>query len=95
MTILDTAGAPAPSSKGGGPEICYGPDDDGGAAGPPQVAPGVFDKTAFPPAPEIEVIPEGQAAALLRQDPYVEPPFRLADTVLWEPALTAWDEGFA
>ncbi|MDQ3124242.1 MAG: cadherin domain-containing protein, partial [Pseudomonadota bacterium] len=97
VTVLDIAGVAVSSSKGGGPEICYAPDDvDGGAAGPPQVLPGVFDKVESPPvlddlgdlrqAPDFFPAHEHSNAAS----------FRLTDAIPLEPPpLTVRDDGFS
>ncbi len=91
VTVLDTAGAAAPSSKGGGPEVCR--DLNGIDGDTPQVLPGSFDKATLPPGLDDlreawDVFPP--------QDQAVTPSFRLADTFPSEPPpLTAWDDGFA
>ncbi|MEY4555521.1 MAG: hypothetical protein RL093_640, partial [Pseudomonadota bacterium] len=86
-----------PSSKGGGPEICFGPDDvDGGEAGPPQVLPGVFDKPATMP-PVLDDLGElREAPDFFPQDYSVAPSFRLTDAIpLESPPLTVRDDGFS
>ncbi len=97
VTVLDTAGGALPSSKGGGPEICIGPNDiDGGEAGPPQVLPGMFDKTASPSVLD-DLGDMRQAADFFPpQDWSVAPSMRLSDAIPLEPPpLTAWDDGFS
>ena len=97
VTVLDIAGAPVPSTKGGGPEICYGVDDvDGGEAGPPQVLPGVFDKAATPPIldglGDLREAPDFFSA----QEYFTTPSFRLTDAIPLEPPpLTVRDDGFS
>ena len=97
VTVLDIAGAPVPSTKGGGPEICYGADDvDGGEAGPPQVLPGVFDKAATPPIlddlGDLREAPDFFSA----QEYFTTPSFRLTDAIPLEPPpLTVRDDGFS
>ena len=97
VTVLDTAGGATPSTKGGGPDICYGPDDvDGGEAGPPQVLPGVFDKTDLPPVLD-DLADLRQAPDFFPQQDHFDPsPFRLADVLPLEPPpLTVRDDGFS
>ncbi len=96
VTVLDIAGAPASSSKGGGPEICLVPDDvDGGEAGPPQVLPGVFDKTVSPPVLD-DPGDLREARDFFPQDHSPAPSFRLTDAIPLEPPpLTVRDDGFS
>ena len=98
VSVLDIAGAPLPSTKGGGPEICYGPDDvDGG----PQVLPGQFgpgapDKAPPPTRPDDLIDLRDIAGTFPWQGQPAERPHGLADGVSWEPLpFTAWDDGFA
>ena len=97
VTVLDTAGGALPSSKGGGPEICYGPDDlDGGEAGPPQVLPGVFDKPATLPPVLDDLGDLREVPDFFPQDHAVAPSFRLTDAIPLEPPpLTVRDDGFS
>jgi Ca2+-binding RTX toxin-like protein len=96
VTVLDTAGGATSSTKGGGPEICYGPNDvDGGEAGPPQVLPGVFDKTDSPPV--LDDLGDLREAPdfFPQQDHLDASPFRLSDALPLEPPpLTVRDDGF-
>jgi VCBS repeat-containing protein len=97
VTVLDRAGATEPSFKGGGPEICYEPDDvDGGGAGSPQVLPGLFDKTDSPPVLDdlgsLREVPD----FFPQQDHPNLSSFRLTDTMPLEPPpLTVRDDGFS
>ncbi len=97
VTVLDIAGGAAPSTKGGGPEICYGPGDvDGGEAGPPQVLPGMFDKTDSPPMLD-DLGDLREARDFFPQPDHFDlSPFRLTDTLPHEPPpLTVRDDGFS
>ncbi|WIY68811.1 cadherin domain-containing protein [Aquidulcibacter paucihalophilus] len=97
VTVLDIAGGATPSTKGGGPEICYGPDDvDGGEAGSPQVLPGLFDKADTPPVlddlGDLREMPD----IFPQQDPFDLSPFRLTDTLPHEPPpFIVRDDGFS
>lgn len=92
VTVLDTAGAPLPSPKDGGPEVCYG-DPFEVSGGAPQVLPVAVDKVG--PSPD----PDDLGDLSERPDQPDRPAalsFRLAEAIAWEPPLyTAWDEGFA
>ncbi len=97
VNVLDIAGAPVPSTKGGGPEICYGPDElaDGEGA-PPLVLPGAADDKAAPPpvVDDLDIRPERDLFP--RRDQSEELSFRPADAMPFEPRpLNAWDDGFA
>ncbi len=93
VTVLDIAGAPVRSSKGGGPEICYAPDDAGGDAGPPQVLPGMSDKSDLPPLMDDradlrearDFFPQESSHALTL--PSADP--------LHQPPIAPWDDGFS
>jgi len=97
VTVLDIAGGTTPSTKGGGPEICYGPDDvDGGEAGSPQVLPGLFEKADTPPVlddlGDLREMPD----IFPQQDHFDLAPFRLTDTLPHEPPpFTVRDDGFS
>jgi hypothetical protein len=97
VTVLDIAGGATPSTKGGGPEICYGPDDvDGGEAGSPQVLPGLFDKADTPPVlddlGDLREMPD----IFPQQDQFDLSPFRLTDTLPHEPPpFIVRDDGFS
>jgi hypothetical protein len=93
VTVLDVAGSPIPSTKGGGPEICYGPDDDGGATGAPQVLPGMSDKIALPPLAD-DWGDLREARDFFPQDSAYERTLPSADP-LQQPPITPWDDGFA
>jgi VCBS repeat-containing protein len=93
VTVLDIAGAPVRSSKGGGPEICYAPDDAGGDAAPPQVLPGMSDKSDLPPLMDDradlrearDFFPQESSHALTL--PSADP--------LHQPPIAPWDDGFS
>jgi Ca2+-binding RTX toxin-like protein len=93
VTVLDVAGSPIPSTKGGGPEICYGPDDDGGDTGAPQVLPGMSDKIALPPLAD-DWGDLREARDFFPQDSAYERTLPSADP-LQQPPITPWDDGFA
>ena len=94
VTILDTAGAPVLSPKGGGPEICYGgPDPTDGEFATPQVQPRAFDKAMSP-----RVTDDFADGANLLQawELPAEPLLPVTDAIPLEPLpSTAWDNGFA
>ena len=93
VTVLDISDAPIPSTKGGGPEICYGPDDDGGDTGAPQVLPGMSDKTVLPPVVD-DWADLREARDFFPQESSYERTLPSADP-LQQPPITPWDDGFA
>ncbi|TPW18221.1 MAG: hemolysin-type calcium-binding region [bacterium] len=97
VTVLDIAGGTTPSTKGGGPEICYAPDDvDGSGTGSPQVLPGVFDKAAR--SPGLDDLGDLREATDLfpSHDQTGAPSFRLTDAIPMEPPpFTVRDDGFS
>jgi VCBS repeat-containing protein len=93
VTVLDIAGAPVRTSKGGGPEICYAPYDAGGEAGPPQVLPGMFDKADLPPLVD-DWADLREARDFFPQESSHERTLPSADP-LHQPPVPHWDDGFA